>query len=245
MSDIFREVEEDIRREQAKALWNRYGVYVIAVAVLVVAVTAGWRGWQWYMARQAAEGGQQYYEAVQLARDGKHAEAEAAFAEIARSGTGFASLAKLRSAATLADAGNVAKAVAAFDAVANDARIEGRLRDVARVRAAYLLLGEGDLAGVNERVGRLAAEGNPWRHSAREILGLAAYQAGDLSAANARFEELMADTATPQDMRQRAQLMVALIASEGPPAAPPAAAASPAEAPVAEQPAASGEADTQ
>lgn len=244
MSDIFREVEEDIRREQAKALWNRYGAYVIAVAVLIVAVTAGWRGWQWYEARQAAQGGQQYYEAMQFARDGQYAEADAAFTEIARDNTGFSVLARLRSAATLADAGNVTEAVAAFDAVSNDGSVEGRLRDVARVRAAYLLLGEGDLAGVNQRVGSMAVEGNPWRHSAREILGLAAYQAGDLSTANARFEELMADSATPQDMRQRAQLMVALIAADGPPAAAPASEAPASDAPVAE-PVASEEADTQ
>lgn len=216
MSDIFREVEEDLRREQAKVLWSRYGGYVVAVAVVIVLATAGWRGWQWYAARQAAAEGQQYYEAMRLARDGQFSAAESAFEEIARQGTGFAALARLRSAATLAEAGSVADAVATYDAVSADGSVDGRLRDVARVRAAYLLLGEGDRAGVEERVGRLAAEGNVWRHSAREILGLAAYQAGDLQTANQRFEEIMGDAQTPQDMRNRAQLMIALLASEHP-----------------------------
>ena len=54
----------------------------------------------------------------------------------------------------------------------------------------------------------------------------------------------MADSATPQDMRQRAQLMVALIAADGPPAAAPASEAPASDAPVAE-PVASEEADTQ
>ena len=43
MADIFNEVEQDLRREQMKRLWDRIGIYVIAVAVLVVAITGGWR----------------------------------------------------------------------------------------------------------------------------------------------------------------------------------------------------------
>ncbi len=45
MSDIFREVDEDLRREQFKRLWDRFGTYVIGLAVLIVVVTAGYRGW--------------------------------------------------------------------------------------------------------------------------------------------------------------------------------------------------------
>lgn len=214
MSDIFREVEEEVRRDQAKKLWDRYGAYVIGVAVLIVAVTAGYRGWEWYSARQAAEAGAEYYAAMQLARDGKTAEAEAAFNEIAAGSGGVATLARLRAAAVTAEAGDKQAAIAEYDAVAGRAGVQRDLRNVARVRAAYILLGMGDRAGVEQRVGDLAVEGNIWRASARELLGLAAYQAGDLDTATQRFDEILADNETPSDMRARAQLMVSLLAAD-------------------------------
>ena len=45
MSDIFREVDEDIRRDQIKKLWDRFGPYVLGLALLIVLGTAGYRGW--------------------------------------------------------------------------------------------------------------------------------------------------------------------------------------------------------
>src|SRR5436305_1144715 len=43
VSDIFHEVDEEVRREQLKKLWERYGNLLIAACVLVVLATAGWR----------------------------------------------------------------------------------------------------------------------------------------------------------------------------------------------------------
>lgn len=222
MSDIFREVEEDVRREQAKELWDRFGAYVIGVAVLIVVVTAGWRGWEWYSAQQAAQAGAEYYEAMQLADDGKSEEAQAAFEAIAKEGGGFGTLARLRAAAGKAAAGDAQGALADYDAIASNSALPVDLRNVARVRAAYLQLEANDRAGVEQRVGQMAVEGNPWRASARELLGLAAYQAGDYEVATQRFEELLGDNETPQEMRARAQLMIALLAADRAPAPAPA-----------------------
>jgi len=214
MSDIFREVEEDVRREQLKRLWDRYGILVIGVALLIVLGTAGYRGWEWYSARQAAFRGAEFYEAMQMQRAGQTGEAEAAFSEIAAKGGGFATLARLSAAASRLEAGDAAGAVSEYDAVSSGAGVEQGLKDVARIRAGYVLLDENDRAGVEQRVAALADDGGPWRNSARELLGLAAYQDGDLEEATRRFDEILADSDTPRDMRTRAQLMVTLLAAE-------------------------------
>ena len=64
MSDIFREVDEDIRNERFKRLWDRFGPYVIGVAVLIVVVTAGYRGWQYWQNSQAAATGDRFVAAI-------------------------------------------------------------------------------------------------------------------------------------------------------------------------------------
>ncbi len=100
MTDIFREVEEDIRRDQIKRAWDRLGPYVLGVAVLIVLGTAGYRGWEYWQGRQAAATGDRFIAALQLATDGKHDDAIKALQVIIYNGSGgYPVLARFRLAA--------------------------------------------------------------------------------------------------------------------------------------------------
>ena len=57
MSELFNEVDEDVRREQLKKLWDQYSIYLIAGALLIIAAVGGWRGYQYLEAKKAAEAG--------------------------------------------------------------------------------------------------------------------------------------------------------------------------------------------
>ncbi|MGA7040123.1 MAG: tetratricopeptide repeat protein, partial [Pseudolabrys sp.] len=57
MADIFHEVDEEVRREQLKKLWDRYSLYLIAAAILIVAAIAAWRGYEYWVAKRAATAG--------------------------------------------------------------------------------------------------------------------------------------------------------------------------------------------
>ena len=87
MTDIFHEVDEEVRREQLKKLWQRYGNYIIAGCLLVIVGIAGWRGYEWLEAKRVAESGTAFEQAVTLAESGKAQEAQAAFAKLANDGT--------------------------------------------------------------------------------------------------------------------------------------------------------------
>jgi len=87
VSDIFHEVDEEVRRERLNKLWERYGNLLVAAAVVVVAGIAGWRGYGWWEAKKAAESGAAFQTAMSLSEAGKHTEAEVDFAKIAGSGT--------------------------------------------------------------------------------------------------------------------------------------------------------------
>ena len=88
MADIFHEVDEEVRRERLQKLWDRYSIYIIALAVLIVASIGAWRGYEYWQAKQAAAAGAQFETALNLSESGKHAEAEAAFAKIAARSAG-------------------------------------------------------------------------------------------------------------------------------------------------------------
>jgi hypothetical protein len=211
MSDIFREVDEDIRRDQLKKLWDRTAPYVIGAAVLIVVATAGYRGWEYWQERQAQSSGDRFVAAVQLSDDGRAAESIAALEGLVADGTGgYPILARFRIATEKAKAGDIEGAVVEFDTIAAG-NAPAEMRAMARLRAAILLVDTASLAELESRVGDLAATGTPWRHTAREVLGLAAWRSGDYEAARTHFDSLVADQEAPQDLRQRVQLMLALV----------------------------------
>ncbi len=212
MTDIFKEVDEDIRREQLHKLWDRFGPYILGLAVLIVAVTAGYRGWVYWQDRQAQTSGDQFLAAIQLAADGKHDDAIKALEALTKDGHGaYPTLARFRIAGEEADAGDTKGAVAEFDAIAADNSAPAEIRSMARLRSALLLVDTSTVADLQQRIGDMAATGDQWRAVAREILGLAAWRTGDLSTARQYYTDIASDTDAPNEAHQRAALMLGLI----------------------------------
>lgn len=213
MTDIFREVDEEVRREQLKKLWERYGGYLIAACIIVIIGVGGWRGYEWWEAKQAAQSGAAFEEAVKLAESGKHQDAAAAFAKVAADGTaGYRVLARLRDAAELAATDRKA-AVAAYDAIAADNRLGQVVQDLAAVRAGLLLVDSAPYSEIAQRLEPAAAGDRAFRHSAREVLALSAWKAGDMAAARRWTQTIISDPQTPPGPRSRAEMLGELIAA--------------------------------
>lgn len=227
-NEFFREVNEDYRRDQVAQIWRRYGGVIIALAVLLVAGVGGWRYWQNAQRSAAEAASEQFNTANRLARDGKAAEADKIFDGLEAQGpAGYRLLARFRSAAE-ASKTDPAKGAAEFDALAGDTAAGDGLRDLARLRAALLRLDAADPASALASLQSLAA-GTPFRHTAREMLGLSALKRGQYDEAGRWFDQISADPDTPQGLRQRIEVYAAIVAggpvtvteAKAEPAAPP------------------------
>jgi hypothetical protein len=215
LADIFHEVDEEVRREKLEKLWERYGTYVIALAVLVVAGIGAWRGYEWWIAKQAAAAGAKFEAALTLSEQGKHAQAEAAFAKIAAEApSGYRVLARFRAAAELAQ-DKPAAAVAAYEKLADDNALGETLQDLAALRAGMLEVDSAPFAELKKRLDPLTAASRPFRASAREMLALSAWRHNDFAAAHRYIDMLLSDAATPPGARTRAEVLAALIAAGG------------------------------
>ena len=215
MADIFQEVDEEVRQEQLKKLWERYGVYAIAAAVAVVLAVAGWRGYEWWQARKAAELGDAYIAATKLSEQGKHLEAETAFERVATEGTAdYRVLARLREAADLTATDRKA-AVAAYDAITADRAVAQPLRDLAAVRAGLLLVDSAASGEVSARLEPLSGPDGTFRHTARELLALAAWRKGDTATARRWADIILQDPETPDSLRSRVGVLIALLPANG------------------------------
>ena len=215
MADIFHEVDEEVRRERLQKLWDTYGIYVIALAVLIVAGIGAWRGYEYWQAKKAAAAGAAFESALSLSEEGKHAEADAAFAKIAAEApAGYRILARLRAAAELAES-KPADAVKAYDELAADNSLGSTLQDLAAIRAGMLVLDTAPLADMQRRLGAVAEPGRSFRHNARELLALSAWRNHDIAAARRYIDMIANDGESPPGARARAEVLAALIAGSG------------------------------
>jgi hypothetical protein len=216
VADIFHEVDEEVRREKLQKLWERYSVYIIALAVLIVAGIGGWRGYEWWIGKQAAAAGAKFEAAIALSDAGKHNEAEAAFAKLAAGGApaGYRTLARFRAAGELV-AEKPAEAAKAYDALAADPSLGPTLQDLATVRAAMLRVDTASFADLQLKLTPAAADGRPFRYTARELLALSAWKHHDYAAARKFIDMITVDPGAPPLMRIRAETLAALIAAQG------------------------------
>jgi hypothetical protein len=215
VADIFHEVDEEVRREQLKRLWDRYSIYLIALAVLIVAGIAGWRGYEYWVAKRAAAAGAAFEAAVTLNEQAKYAEAEAAFAKVAADAPeGYRVLARMRAAGALAQI-KPADAIKAYDELAADTSLGTTWQDLAAVRAGMLLVDTASLADMRRRLDPLAEPTRSFRHTARELLALSAWRNHDLAAAKRYLDMIATDAESPIGTRARADVLSGLIAAEG------------------------------
>jgi hypothetical protein len=211
VSELFDEVDEEVRREQFKKLWDKYSIYFIGLMVLIVAAAAGWQGYKYLEAKKAAEAGAAFEKAVELSEQGKHAEAETAFADLAaKAPPGYRTLSRLRAAAEAA-ARDPKAAAKMYDEIAADRSVGGEWQDLAKIRAAGLLLDSASYADMQQRLESSATPKSTFRHSAREMLALSAWRNGDTTAARKWLDAIADDGETPPGLRSRAEALQALL----------------------------------
>jgi hypothetical protein len=211
MTDIFREIEDDLRRDKYAKLFSRFGPALIILAVVIVVAVAGWRYWTYQQSQSAQAAGGRFEQAIDLARDGKESDAEGILKDLAATApAGYRDLARFRLAGEVGKR-DAAAGADAFDALANDTSLSSSLRDLATLRAALLRLDTANRQDLEQKLTPLAAPGKPWRHTSREILGLAALKANDFEAAGRWFDEIAADAEAPSGLRQRVDLYLALV----------------------------------
>ena len=209
--ELFREIEEDLRRDRMNRLWQRYGGLVLGAALLVVVGTAGKVFWDHRQAQMRAEEAQRFGAAQQILTAGKPAEAADAFAAIAADGnTGFAELARLKVAEARAASGDQAGARTALAELQGQAS-DSILRDLATLTLVEGQIADGDPAELKKSLEPLAAPEAPWRNQARELLALVAIRAGNLDEARTLLNGLSQEAGViPSQQRRAAELLEAI-----------------------------------
>ena len=212
---LLREVDEELRQDQLLAFWKRYGTYAVGIAVALVLGVAGHQYWRAHQRDLSQTEASRFAELLDLEAQGKNAEAAQGFASfLSNSKTGYATLGKLRRAEELGATGDKAAAVQAYEDIAADKAVDGIYRDLAILKLSWLTVDTGNVDELERRVSHLAADGQPWRHSAREILALVAQRKGQIGHMREIYQQLADDASAPRSLRGRAAELLAALSGK-------------------------------
>jgi len=210
-SDVFREVDEDYRREQMVAFWRRYGAAVFAGFILVMAGAAGFNYWRAQQnAREAARSAEFESLLSSVTPGAEAASADKLAAYAANANPAQSALALLAEAALRQRAGNLADAARLYHQIADGSSADPLLRDLAVVRLGYLAADQATPEPLIPRLEAIANNKSPWRYSAREAAALLTARTGQRESAAAMLSELVHDPGAPPDLAGRARALADL-----------------------------------
>lgn len=200
-----REVDENLRRDQARDFLRRYGAWLIGAALLFLAAVAGWLYWQDRQQKQAEAQTERLNAVMSQLGTGQVAGADAQLEALARSDAGGVSAAaRLTRAAIALDKADRKAAADEYRAVMNDEALAQPYRDLATVRLTALEFDQMKPEEVIARLDGLTKPGNPWFGSAGELTAMAMLKLGRKAEAGRLFAAMAADNLVPDSIRSRA-----------------------------------------
>jgi hypothetical protein len=202
---FYREVDEELRRDQVRGMANRYGLAIGSAVVLLLAAIGGYLWWQNHTRTQAEVQAERFAAVLDDVEQGKMSSADPRLDQVAKDGNlGYRTQAELMKAGMAIEAGNDARALAIYRKIASDDDVPQLQRDAALIRQTAMEYDKLKPEDVVARLKPLAVQGNAWFGSAGEMVGVAYMRQGKSQLAAPIFEALAKDTKVPQSLRLRA-----------------------------------------
>ena len=216
MTDLFEEVEEQLRSDRYRELARKALPYVLALVAIALAASLGVWGWQQYRLQVTNKASEAYQAALDAQQQGDRAGAEKLLHTAADAGSkAYRSMALMQLGGMEMASGNpadVPKAVAFFDQAA-EAAPDDLLGDAARLKSALAILDTARYSEVEGRLAPLMKQGRPYWVEAREALAFAKLLKGDDKGARGDFVVIQGSLDAPDSARQRAGAAISLIDS--------------------------------
>lgn len=209
---FFREVDEEMRRDQLAEFGRRWGKWVAVLVVVVLIAVGGWMYWHIHTQNVANARGEQYDKALDALGDEKPADAAKPLAELAKSDTdGYRAMAKFTQADILLEKDDLKGAATKFAEIAGDDTLPKPYRDLATIRQTAAEFDTLKPDAIVQRLRGLANKQSPWFGSAGEMVAIAYIRANRPDLAGKMFGDIAAAEGVPESIRQRAVQMAGVL----------------------------------
>lgn len=208
MSDILLEVDEALRNQRIKQVWDQYGQWIIGFVVAVILATAIGAYWHAHVTRILSEQTAELLTVLQ--NEAEDADTIEKLEELsAKTRAPLNAVVDLYLAQKLEQAGKLKEAQSAYKTVMKNSRAADITRDLARVHFVRLGLVSGeDAAALLKAVEPLTKSSSAFQGTAKEMKGLLLLKQDKTDEANKIFIALSKDETVPTSLRNRAKTLI-------------------------------------
>jgi hypothetical protein len=200
-----REVDENLRRDQARDFLKKNGPWIVGAILLFLAAVAGWLYWQDRQRKEAEAETERLNTVMAQIGSGQVAGADGQLVQLVEADAeGVSAAARLTRAALALQKSDRKTATDEYRAVMDEKGLAQPYRDLATVRLTALEFDQMKPADVVARLKPLAVAGNPWFGSAGEMTAMALLKLGRKDEAGRLFAAIAADNEVPDTIRSRA-----------------------------------------
>ena len=210
---FIKEVNEDLKNESMKKMWDKYGLYIIILVVAALTAAVSFEAIKAWYTKKLQTWSESYAYALSLQNQGKYDESIDTFDYIAGKDYGiFSDLAKMQKANILLEQKKNDEAFKLMNEIIEDKSFNPQLRDTTILKLASYKLDNAPAEEIEELIGGIAADGgNSWQPTANEMLALAYLRDGKTAEAKEIYNRLLADGKTPEVMKARIKDIISVL----------------------------------
>ena len=214
MGDIFKEIDEEIRKDRLEDLWKRYGRFAVGLVISALVGVGSWKGWEAYSSAQMLSSSKEYEAAIRLQSTGKNADASTLFRRLMKEGNGnYKTLATLGEAGLRSEKGDIDGAISAYLSVSDNPEGPKFLREAATLFSVLLKMNHDSYKAEDliKELDPLRKFDGIWRFTATELQGLINLKLENIEGARKIFKGLERNMQVPDSMRGRVKKILAVI----------------------------------
>jgi len=211
LTDAFiQEVDEDVKNDNLKVLWDKYGLLIVAFVVLAVSAAVSFdKLHEWKILRNQNRT-QNYMMATQPQENAD--DTIAALQQISADNQGiFSDFSKLQIANVLLGENKQEEALAALENIIADKQVNEEVKNIALIKLATYRVDSLDYEKFAELVRPLTEANNSWTPAAQDLLAMSAIKNGNIENAKEIYNGILKIKDLPESFRNRIQDMLSSI----------------------------------
>ncbi len=209
---FIREIDEELKNEKLKKIWDKYGLFIIIFVVLAVSAAVSFETFKAWNEKRNQEFSDTYAYALNLQNQGRYAEAMEVLDKLQKSKKAvYSDIAEIQMANIMMEQNKVEEAIAILENVVSDKDFNPQMKQIATIKLASYKLDYAPSEEIQSMLAPLVRENGVWTNIAKEMLAMLAVRDGDLDRAKTLYQEISVAANTPETLKARAQDMLNVI----------------------------------
>lgn len=209
---FIREIDEELKNEKLKKIWDKYGLFIIIFVVLAVSAAVSFETFKAWNEKRNQEFSDTYAYALNLQNQGRYAEAMEVLDKLQKSKKAvYSDIAEIQMANIMMEQNKVEEAIAILENVVKDEDFNPQMKQIATIKLASYKLDYAPSEEIQSMLAPLVRENGVWTNIAKEMLAMLAVRDGDLDRAKTLYQEISVAANTPETLKARAQDMLNVI----------------------------------